>query len=453
MTAPDYSAAGKSPLRAGSAVATARIFSLVAAAIQLPLLTRIMDVDEYALVGISIAAATYFSLASAESFILPFQRHPGHSQDRRNFKFAFVRVVAGSVAVGAIVVGVAFLIGFGSLGLAITGWGIGIAITRLASTAWLGWHEPWKYALNLMVSTGVRTVLLVTLALSGWEAAHALAVAGIGSAVAALVLSPRLASSQSPLEPPWTVRFGVLLALASLFITILLNANLLILPAFANSASVGRYAAMAQIGSFACGAVLGLVTTVLYPRLRSAWDSGNHLLVRSQSERTQQLAIAVGLGTLVLLRLGDGWLVGIIVGAAYVDLAVLPGLVLAPAFAAMGTVASWEHQFMLAGRRIAQRTAISALSGLASTVILATLYGTVGASVGAALGFFLYFALMSLGNTRSVITDGASLASLSLVTLFAMSEHDVSMPIHWLIFAAATGCALLSTYIIRGLRW
>ena len=406
----------RSLVGAGSAVGFARVFSLLCAAIQLPLLTRVLSTSEFAQVSLAIAIATYFSLLSADPVILGFQRHPGRNDNRANYAFARTRTLIILTIAALVVVGAGFFFGYQKEAIAFAGWGIGISINRIISAAWLMWGRPWQYAWNLLAGTGTRTFILLLLVLTGCDPLLSLGAAGAASAAAALVLSPRLHCRQLNRAPrPWPVRFGLNLAIASLAYAALSNGSLLLLSSFTTSGVVGQYAAMSQVAALTSGAVSGLLFTMSYPRLRLAWDKGHSALVRTDLTTLQLAYLSIALLSVFFLYVGDFWLLKFVIPEGFIDGKVLAPLILATGFAAMGEMGSWHHQFGLAAARVALNTVIAAVLGLVITIGLAAVFQEQGAAFGVALGFLVYFALMRSKTHPSSMTFSLAVAALVLV--------------------------------------
>jgi O-antigen/teichoic acid export membrane protein len=413
---------------AGAAVGTARIFSLVCTAIQLPLLTNLLSPSEYSLVALAIAISTYFTLVTAEPVTLAFQRFPGDRSDRGTYRYALTRSISALILVGVTTIGVALIFGQWREALAVVGWGIGLAVVRLVSTAWLMWADPWRYAANLMLSTGVRTVGLVGLVVAGVDASLAIAVAGIASAVATLLVSPRIGGVRPIRRPPWTWQFGAHLALASLAVTILTSVGLVMLPLFVSRTEVGRFAAMTQLATLTCGALLGLVSTVAYPALRRLWDEGHTEMTASRLVWLTELCLATAFLAIAAFSVGDYWLPSAVVGHEYLDAAILPALVLSSALATMGQLSGWYHQFQFHAARVSRRTWISAIVGVSITAAGAAALGTTGAAVGGLLGFLVYYLALRWGTGLGpLLGAAAAFVTAACVAAAFLPRADVTV--------------------------
>lgn len=404
-------------LGSGSAVASARLFSLVCAAVQLPLLTRYLSPGEYSAIAIAIAIATYFNLLSAEPVILGFERFPGSNAARFNYHYALMRTLGAVAVAGLVVALIAYPLGRTEEAVAFAGWGAGIAINRLVGLAWLMWERPWQYAWNLMAGTGVRTTVLLVLILTGWNPLLSLGAAGLASAAAALIISPRIdVAATTRKMRPWRFSFGINLALASFAFTALSNGNLLLLAMFAPSDLVGKYAVMMQVATLSSAAVLGLMLAVTYPPLRLAWDQGHHVSVRAHLVTLQLGCVFVASTTIFLAFVADHFFLKIILPEHFIDETVLAPLIMATAFATMGGIASWHHQLELDAGRVARGTAAAALGGILITLWLTSVYQERGAAIGAAVGFVIYLVTMRSGTNLPLLPTAVAIAALVLTS-------------------------------------
>jgi O-antigen/teichoic acid export membrane protein len=184
-------------LTAAAAVGSARVVSLIAAAVQLPLLTRMLEPGDYGKLAVAIALATHASVFT-NVHTLAFQRFPGSARERTNYSYASRRVYGTAAVIAVVLVAAGYL--FGSswrYGFGIAGWAFGLAASRFVATAWLGWLEPWSYAGSLAASTAVRTVALVVLVALTGDADLSLAVAGLACGATALLTGPRGSTGDS----------------------------------------------------------------------------------------------------------------------------------------------------------------------------------------------------------------------------------------------------------------
>jgi O-antigen/teichoic acid export membrane protein len=403
-------------LGSGAAVLFARVFSLICAAIQLPLLTRVLPPGNYAMVAVAIAIAAYFSFI-AEPVVLSFERYPGSIDDRAIYRYTLTRSLFLMVSAAAVLLALAYPLGYLNEAIAFVGWGIGFEVNRVISFAWLMWQRPWQYAINLVAGTGVRTAVLLLLIVIGWNPLLSLGAAGLASAFAALLISPRVSLSRIPMEratPPWRASFGIHLAVAALAYTILTNGNLLVLTAFVAKPLVGRYAVMMQVSTLTSAAILGVILAVAYPPLRLAWDNGRRRSVHDALTVLQTACIAIASTVILVAYVADHFLLKLFIPSVYVDSAVLAPLIMATAFATMGGMASWHHQLGFHSGLVARRTVVASAIGIALTVLLTAIFQERGAATGALMGFLIYLVMMQRGTGLPPRTVALAFVSLSV---------------------------------------
>ncbi|MDY0946747.1 hypothetical protein SOM11_12195 [Frigoribacterium sp. CFBP9039] len=380
----------------GPAVLAARLLSLAAAAAQLPFLTRALPAEAYGTVAIVFALSSYFALFGAEPATLAFQRHPGSNGERGNYGYARARLIA-SMAILAVIVCVAGLLASDiEVALAVAAWGSGLAVARFTATAWLMWNRPWAYASNLMTSTSLRTLTLIGLILLGEDGMLAVATAGLVSTLASLLLAPRSSKTSRKLEtPPWPRQLGYQLALASLGVTVLASANLIVLQHFSSSEAAAPFAAMSQLAVLSSAALISLYLTVQYPSIRLSWDSGNESIVDRRLQRTSFMILAVGSACIAAFIFGNGWLPSRIVNPDLVDLPILTLLVAASTMAGLSQVNGWRLQLRLRAGSLAIRSSATALA----LILLLFFFiprvdaPSIGAAVVTLLGLALHFCM------------------------------------------------------------
>jgi O-antigen/teichoic acid export membrane protein len=414
----------RSPVvRAGAAVGAARLASLVLAGVQLPLLTRLVPTDTYALFPLALTLATYLGLVAADPVILAFQRFPGSASERRSY----IRARRG-VGIGLLVAATAVLVvGLATARLdmacAVIAWGLGLAVNRFTAVAWLMWGRDWKYAVNLTASTVARTVALVVIVASGAPLLLGVTCAGLLSAVVAVALAPRgrTRTGSTELEQPqWTLPFGIRLAVAQLAVTALASSPLVILVTLQGSASAAGFATMTQVATLT-GAALTLITTASYPRLRALWEAGQHPAVRNAVTTTALVFVAIGAAAAGASTAGDAGILRTIVPAEYVIPAVVAPLMASSAFASVAVSLAWLYQFELRSKTVLVRTALSSTFGIVSTVALTHSLGPQGAAAGSLLGFAATVAVLGIGTKGLrpeliaclVLLAGASTVALS----------------------------------------
>lgn len=438
----------------GAAVASARLFSLVGAAVQLPLLTRLLDPSVFGLVAIAIAVATYFSLITAEPTTLSFQRFPGSTTDRRTYRYTFIRV-ASYVAALSVALGVLGLLTGNLLFLiAVAGWGTGIAANRLFSTAWLMWHEPWRYSGNLIATTAVRTAMLLLLVAIGTEPMLAVAGAGLATALTALLLAPRIRkrTGAGSWEVPWTWRFSLNLALASVAVTVLTNSILLILPLFIPAGEVGRFAATSQVVAYTSAAAIGLVITVAYPAFRRDWDAGDREQVRLDIDALVNAVLLIASVGLFLLSVGGHVLLGAIIGPEFAHPQVLPALIFGSAFLSMGLLSSWMRQFRMHAGGVNLRSWIAAAVGVGFVVTGTLLLGSRGAAIFSAAASFLYFIVQAQGTSLPWVPRLYSAFLLALVAAVAFLPDpawNLAVPIAAALVAILPAAMASRRYLMK----
>jgi len=383
---------------AGAAVAAARVVSLLAAVVQLPVLTRTLPAAEYGAIAVIMSLSIYFSLVAAEPATLAFQRHPGLPHERGNYAYALSKILPAAALAGLIVVVVGLISGEMESALGVVAWGLSLALARYTATAWLMWHRSWSYALNLMASTLARTAVLVGLVLAGFSGPVALILAGLASAAVSLLLSPRASFRRRNLPTrPWPRALGYFLAAASLGVTILSSANVILVERRVGAASAASFAAMAQLALLTSGAVASTLLTVIYPYLRRQWDDGEQDKVIRLLRVTQLLMVIIAGASVVTLTVFDGYIAGIVVNRSLVDIPTLSVLVIAAVLGAIGQTSGWLLQFRLEARSLAIRTAVA--SAIALALLVALIWGAPidparGAAIATAVGFFVYAAML-----------------------------------------------------------
>jgi len=439
-------------LVAGGAVATARAVSLLLAAVQIPLVARLLPADEYATVPASIQLATLVGLLVADPAVLSFQRHPGTSSDRRDYRWA-VRWTALGLAVGiAVLLAGGALTGLLALATGVTGWMLGITVNRLAAVAWLTWGHEWRYTTALLTSTAARTAVLVGVLAAGLSAPIALALAGAVSAVLALALAPRghgvvargatlgVPSSPTGRHHP-TLRLGAGLTIGQLGLQVQTVAPLLVATALLGTASTGALGAATQVAGV-LAATLNLVTTLAYPRLRRRWDSGGAASVLTVARLLVGCCLALGAWAVAALTLGDLALLRQVLPVELVDGRLVVATAAAACLSSIGLVASWTHQFTLHTALIVRRSLVAGAATVGLVVGGTLLAGVHGAALGAVVGLALYATVMLVGSGLAGADAPLAVIALTAAALAVVIVGDRS----WTLVAAlATALALTAT--------
>ena len=420
---------------AGGAVGTARAASLLLAALQLPLVARLVPADQVATVPASVQLAGVVGLVVADPAVLAFQRHPGSATDRRGYRWALRRVLLGLTAgsLGTLSVGLAA--GVTPLALGVAGWMLGVTLNRLSAIAWLMWGREWRCTASVLAGTATRTAVLLGALAAGLSAPLSLATAGLASAGVALLAAPRgrdrvaapgghpregAAGSAGPGGPPGlegpaapTLRLGAGLAVGQLGLQVLGTAPLLVATALLGAATTGPLGVATQVAALV-GTALNLVTTVAYPRLRERWDSGR----RGEATATARLlvgsALALGAGSAAVLVVGDAALLRLALPAELVEPRLVVAAIAASSLSTTGLVASWSHQFALRTGVVVRRSLASAAVAVALVVGGTVVDGTTGAVVGGLLGLAGYAGAMLRGSGVATAGTVAAVAVLAV---------------------------------------
>ncbi len=401
-----------------------------------------------------MAIAIYFSLVAAEPIILGFQRHPGAADGRENYIYASFWTVVTVTALSTVIALIAWFAGYWREALGLIGWGLGIACNRLVATAWLNWQLPWRYAASISASTAVRTTVLVLLIVAGVDPVLGLGIAGTASAVIAAATGPRVRwAGLAQMAPPWSASFGLRLAWASLAFTVLTNGSLLVAAPFVSSDELGRFGAMNQFAAISAGAIAGLVTATVYPRLRAEWDAGRATQAAAGILVTKLWILTVGLAVIFASSLGDYWVVQFTTEPRFVDDRTVAALVAAATFGALGQASAWVHQFELNARRVAVGTTVAACLGIVATALLSWGFGIVGAALGALVGSAGYAAFMRAKGIVEGRTVGLFAAALVVIATLAAISAASSAAVAVLAAVALTASAwraLVATTALQG---
>jgi O-antigen/teichoic acid export membrane protein len=403
-----------------AAILAARVVSLVSAAVQLPLLTRVLSPADYALVAAALATGTWVSLAGSEATVRAFQRFPGETDDRANYRYARRQLAAALVAI--VLIGVAVGLAFQAFSAAVAaiGWGLGLASMRFISTAWLMWFSPWRYSTTLMASTTSRTAVLVGLVVAGAPAAYSVALAGLTSATIGLALAPRSGPARR-VPRPWPRYLGVSLAIGSAGIAVIINFDQIVLPHMGDQTAAGRYAAMANLATITLGALLGLINPVYYPRVLRLWNAEDYPAANRWVERLTDLAVGLGALSVLIALLAGSTLLDRVVGSAYTDVPILSCLLAATGLYVVGQQLSWIHTFRLEHHAVRNRMLLAGAVNIAFFFALVPHFSAAGAAAATALGFGCHSLLMYAGSglSRHILLLVALSLAMSLTALTA----------------------------------
>lgn len=372
----------------GVAVVLARLASLGAAAIQLPLLARLLSPSDFTFTMAAVAASAYVSLLAFEPTSLAFQRFAGTGENRSNYVFGLGQLTKYAVLLGLIISIAGVVVDKLDFALALVGWGFGLGSMRFVSTAWLMWEMPWRYSLNIVASTLIRTSSLLALILTGSNPMLAVACAGFSSTVIAVLLGPtRKAAARG--SRPWPKWLGASLATASVGVTVIQSSDRLIVPAVVGATAAAGYAAMASLASLTLGSVLSTMNTVMYPRVVNPWHRGDAAKAFDGIRFawiTAVGAIAIAFACAVCFPI----LAEFAVGEELAQPPILAGLLCAVGLYGLGLLASWTFHLSLATSALRNRSLFTAALTVAGLVLGATLGGTQGAVVGMIAGSLTY---------------------------------------------------------------
>jgi len=437
-------------LAAGGAVATARATSLLLAAVQIPLVARLLPADEFSIVPASVQLAGLVGLLVADPAVLAFQRRPGAADDRRHYRWAVRWTILGLTlgAVALVVAGAAS--GLLELAVGVAGWTLGVTVNRLSAVAWLMWGREWRYTAALLASTATRTAVLLGTLVAGWSAPLAVASAGAASAVVAIVAAPRRRPADDA-EPSAsaggddvtpdvhrpTLRLGAGLAVGQLGIQVQSVAPLLVATALLGTAATGALGAATQVAAVVA-ACLNLGTTLAYPRLRRTWDSGGAGAVLTVARLLVGGCFAVGAWAVVTLCLGDLALLRRALPSGLVDGRLVVAVTVGVCLSSIGLVSSWLHQFRLHTALIARRSLFTAGVAVGLVAVGTLVGGVTGATAGAVVGLSVYATSMIVGSGLLGPGSLASVVGLTATGLGVIVAGDES----WTL--VATGAAVLA---------
>lgn len=428
-------------------VAFSRLVSMACALVQLPILTRSLEPLDYAIVVAAISTATYFSLVVGDPTTLSFQRFPGTINQRENFNYASRRLGI-AIGIGAAVLTLASIItGEYERFLGVLGWGAGLASMRFISTAWLMWKKPWKYALNLAMSTVLRTTTLVILVLIGASPLISLAAAGAVSLAVAILLGakPKWRGLAIPPVAPWPRGMGVSLVFGSLGMTVLQTYDTIIVPSLVAEAQAAQYAAMHQAATLTITAALGVITTTFAPIALTHWSEGRRARTLELTNVVILASSTIAIVACTTVMLGGDQVVGAIIGHEYVDRTLCITMICIGALQAIGLQLSWIHRFTLKVARVRNVSLVCAILAVSLTPLAALSAGAQGVAMSM-LGIHMLYVL-------GMVRETGIARSVTVVTLLILSAalvQQTHVPLaQWIVVTAALTITSCMTYIQR----
>lgn len=403
------------------AITAARVVSLCATLIQLPLLTGALTPSQYAVVAAAIASAIYVSFASVEPAALAFQRFPGSQSSKDAYAWAQRRLlVAAPVACMATIL---FGLATDAVGVCVAaaGWGLGLAWMRLVSTAWLMWDAPWRYALASMVSTVLRTAALCLLVTVEVRPDIAVGAAGLLSALAAIAVRPRVRGvTKAAIDAPrW---FGLSLAVSSLAVGALTGIDKVLIPLLVDSHAAGRYSAMSNLSAYSLGAFFGILTAAVFPALLRSWEAQEHQAVLKQLRSTTIFSLWLSVVSASVVFLWGETVLAAVLGPAYVDVAILGAMLIGAGLFTAGQLAANLFQFRLATRSLQYRSWTGALATIAFVCLGAFTAGAAGAAAGLLIGMTTYAVVIQWSSGIGVAVQSTSLISSGIGLLLVWGD-------------------------------
>lgn len=276
--------------------------------------------------------------------------------------------------------------------------------------------KPSRYALMLLLRSGLALLLGVFLIRQGWGVLGALAGATGGLILSGIAVKPDALRFDARAFRRKTVaelfRYGLPLSLNSVFLMVVHFSDRFLIAAFLGEAAAGVYAAAYDIAQQSVALVMRSVGNAVPPLVFRAYEQGNHAATYRYLARNFQILSAVGALVVTLLWGASAPLSAVIVGAAFREQAtqIIPVV----AFAAF-VIGLRTHHFML------------------PMLLLRTTYGVVVPSVVAAavnVGMNLWW-IPAFG------IQGAAWATLvaytvTLLMVIRAGKDLLPMPFPWL---------------------
>jgi O-antigen/teichoic acid export membrane protein len=158
---------------------------------------------------------------------------------------------------------------------------------------------------------------------------------------------------------------------------------------------------MNQVAVLSLGAALGVINTLLYPRLQAIWNVGGHAYIRSIVNCVCTASLCLGFASILLVQIVGTEVLTFVLGMSFVDTNALSLQIAATVLANVGQYLSWLHLFKVNSGRIRNVSLIAAGCGSALSVYMVLEFGIVGAGAGLLLSFLIYSGLMHAESTAS----------------------------------------------------
>jgi O-antigen/teichoic acid export membrane protein len=428
--------------------------------------TRVMDPEQYAQYALAISAA-----AAGYAFLLQWLRLaigrflPGETDGRdvllSQARYLLLIIGGTSLLVGstAVVMGdeVSRLLIAGSIvvfvlmGLAEVGLAIVQSDLRAAQFSTLTFGRA-----------GVTLLLGGLLAWAGAGAPGALVGAAAGHLLIGIVAGlPLLARTACGFQLQVTRRllgFGLVIALGGGFQALQVFGERFILLQFAGLQATGAYSAAFDLASRTLMVLLSAVTLAGAPRIYRAYDSGGMAEARPALRRQAQVLMGLGFPAAVVMFICPSFVVKLILGTQFQDLAVqiVPTLILASCLNAVQT-GYFEYSFSLTQRLWWQTGVIglATVGSLALALFLVPKLGPQGAAQARALGALFGLGLAVLLSFRVLMLPvpwrdllavgcGCLVIAFILTPFSSETAPQVILPA-WAAAAAAYGLILAAS--------
>lgn len=389
---------------AATAILIARIASIAAGAIQLPIIAHMLSKAEFSTVSSGIALSVIVGLIGFESTILAFQRFPKDKANRDSYTFSFRRLLIFTLSLLLPLTMLALIGGDVTLLMSIACWGCGLAWVRFVSTAWLMWNAPWKYSLSLIVSTSIRTILFV-----GGVALHlgpeiSLCVGGLGSMLATFVVSPKPKGLIKSLPLPWPKYFGLSLALASTGVTILSGVDKMFAPWIIGKVQAAQYLAMSTLATLTLGSILSIINTTYFPRVIHSWSKAAPHEVSREILLAFRSTVILSCSTILITLVLGNSVLRYIFPEHLINIKLLLSIYTATSCIAIGLLYSWVFQLHSNAALLRSFSLYAALLSTLIVPIMGFALGAKGLAIGMILGGSAYACLLGSYTNRGIFS-------------------------------------------------